>query len=249
VRLDRLIVERGLAASVEMAQAMVMAGEVELPGWRGRSTPTAGSLVPSGTPVLIKEKPRYVSRGGLKLEAAIAQFGVDLAGKTVLDIGASTGGFTDCALQHGAVRVYAVDSGRGQLHNSLLNDSRVVSMERTNARLGYELPEPVDVVVADVSFISLERVLSPAFKHLRRGGRAIVLLKPQFEARPDEVGKGGVVTDPLVHAAVIGRFVRWAVGNRIRILGMTSSPLLGDKGNREFLFWLAPSPSPPAGQG
>lgn len=219
---------------------MVMAGDVDLPGWRGRGRPTAGSLVDADVEISIREKPRYVSRGGIKLEHAVQRFGIDFHDLAVLDVGASTGGFTDCALQHGARRVYAVDSGRGQLHNSLLNDERVVSMERLNAREPYHLPEQVDAIVADVSFISLTRVLPPSFEHLRPGGFAVVLLKPQFEARSGEVGPGGVITDPLTQTTVIGRFVRWAVENQIRLLGITASPLLGDKGNREFLLFLRP---------
>ena len=166
VRLDRLLVERGIAESGAQARAMIMAGLVELPG-RGQARPTAGMRVHEDDQVRVKERPRYVSRGGDKLANALDAFGLDPDGKTALDVGASTGGFTDCLLQRGASRVYAVDVGRGQLHNRLLLDDRVVSMERVNARKGFELPERVDLITADVSFISLRLVLPPAVDHLR----------------------------------------------------------------------------------
>lgn len=221
---------------------MIMAGLVQLQG-RGQARATAGLRVRQDEQVLVKERPRYVSRGGEKLEHALDAFGIDPAGKTALDVGASTGGFTDCMLQRGAARVYAVDVGRGQLHNRLLNDDRVVSMERVNARMAFELPEPVDLITADVSFISLRLVLPPVLSHLRRDGLVIALLKPQFEAGPEKVGKGGVVRDPRTHAEAIGQFVHWATTERLRVLGLTASPILGDKGNREFFLLLARSPA------
>lgn len=237
VRLDRLLVDRGLAESGERARAMIMAGLVELPG-RGQTRPTAGMRVSDDERVSVKERPRYVSRGGEKLEHALDAFGIDPAGMTVLDVGASTGGFTDCMLQGGAARVYAVDVGRGQLHNRLLNDDRVVSMERVNARKTFDLPEKVDLITADVSFISLRLVLPPVLEHLRDDGVVIALLKPQFEAGAEKVGKGGVVRDPLTHAGTIGQFVHWATGKRLRVLNLTASPILGDKGNREFFLLI-----------
>ena len=242
VRLDRLLVERGHAESGEQARAMIMAGLVDMPG-RAQSRPTAGMRVREDEEVWVKERPRYVSRGGDKLSHALDAFGFDPAGKTALDVGASTGGFTDCLLQCGAARVYAVDVGRGQLHNRLLVDDRVVSMERVNARKGFDLPERVDLITADVSFISLRLVLPPAMDHLRDDGAIIALLKPQFEAGPEKVGKGGVVRDRLTHAETIGQFVNWATTERLRVLNLTTSPLLGDKGNREFFFLLARSPA------
>ena len=160
---------------------------------------------------------------------------------TALDVGASTGGFTDCMLQGGAARVYAVDVGRGQLHNRLVNDDRVVSMERVNARKAFDLPEKVDLITADVSFISLRLVVPPVLAHLRDAGLVIALLKPQFESGPEKVGKGGVVRDPLTHAETIGHFVHWATGKRLRVLNLTASPILGDKGNREFFVLLGRS--------
>ena len=239
-RLDKLLVDRGLAESGEQARAMIMAGLVELPG-RRRTRPTAGLRVREDEQVLVKERPRYVSRGGEKLAHALDAFGIDPAGKTALDVGASTGGFTDCMLQRGAARVYSVDVGRGQLHNRLLNDERVVSMERVNAHTGFVLPERVDLITADVSFISLRLVLPPVLSHLRRGGLVIALLKPQFEAGPEKVGKGGVIRDRLTHAETIGQFVHWATAERLRVLNLTASPILGDKGNREFFVLLGRS--------
>ncbi len=217
---------------------MIMAGLVALPE-RGRTRPTAGLRVREDEKVLVKERPRYVSRGGDKLARALDAFGIDTAGKTALDVGASTGGFTDCLLQRGAARVYAVDVGRGQLHNRLLNDDRVVSMERVNARKGFDLPEQVDLITADVSFISLRLVLPPVLAHMDHDGVIVVLLKPQFEVGPEKVGKGGIVRDPQTHAESIGQFVHWATSERLRVLNLTTSPILGDKGNREFFLLLA----------
>lgn len=242
IRLDRLLVDRELAESGEQARAMIMAGLVELPD-RRQSRPTAGMRVHGNELVRVKERPRYVSRGGDKLAHALDVFGVDPAGLTALDIGASTGGFTDCMLQRGVARVYAVDVGRGQLHNRLLTDERVVSMERVNARNGFDLPEGVDLITADVSFISLRLVLPPVLAHLQDDGLVIALLKPQFEAGPEKVGKGGIIRNHLTHADTIGRFVDWATLERLRVLNLTASPILGDKGNREFFFLLGTFPT------
>lgn len=267
LRLDLLMVENGFAVTVEEAQALVMAGDVSLPGSQGRPTP--GQQVRHDQEIAIRPRRPYVSRGGEKLAYALDRFGVDPAGITVLDVGASTGGFTDCLLQRGARRVYAVDVGHGQLHSRLVADDRVVSMEGVNARDPFELPVEltgeVDLIVADVSFISLRVVLPQAFLHLPprgqlpgaqspqgqppqgqspdgrfRRGRAIVLFKPQFEARRDEVPRGGVIRDPALRARLIGRFVAWLTANGIRIRGLVRSPILGDAGNAEFLFWLEP---------
>ena len=232
------MVDKGLAGSVEEARALVMAGDVSLPSTHGR--PTAGQQLREDQEIVLRSRSRFVSRGGEKLAHALERFGVDPTGMTVLDIGASTGGFTDCVLQNGAVRVYAVDAGRSQLHSRLVVDERVLSMESTNAREPIVLPSKVDLIVADVSFISLESVLPVVFIHLRPGARAIVLFKPQFEARRGEVPKGGVIRDPGLRAQLVGRFVAWLTENRIRIRGLIQSPILGNAGNAEFLLWIEP---------
>ena len=215
-----------------------MAGEVSLPSTHGR--PMAGQQLRDDQEIVLRSRSRFVSRGGEKLSHALERFGVDPTGMTVLDSGASTGGFTDCVLQNGAARVYAVDAGRLQLHSRLVADDRVLSMESTNAREPIKLPSKVDLIVVDVSFISLETVLPSVFVHLRPGSRAIVLFKPQFEARRGEVPKGGVIRDPGLRAKLVGRFVAWLTENRIRIMGLVKSPILGDAGNAEFLVWIEP---------
>jgi 23S rRNA (cytidine1920-2'-O)/16S rRNA (cytidine1409-2'-O)-methyltransferase len=244
IRLDQIMVDNGLVSNIEEARALVMAGEVSLPGASGKSSargrPTAGMQVREDQEIALRARSRFVSRGGEKLARALERFEVDPAGMTVLDVGSSTGGFTDCVLQNGASLVYAVDAGRSQLHSRLVADDRVVSMEGVNAREPMLLPGKVDLILADVSFISLETVLQPVFKYLRPGGRAIVLFKPQFEARRGEVPKGGVIRDPALRAQLVGRFVAWLTNNGIRIRGLVKSPLLGDAGNAEFLFWLEP---------
>jgi len=249
-RLDTLLVDRGLAESREKAQALVMAGQVTI-GDRLAIKP--GVLVASDASLNVAHGPKYVGRGGEKLEHALSVFGLDVTGLVVADIGASTGGFTDCLLQNGASRVYAVDVGRGQLDYRLRRDNRVVSMEGVNARDLESLPEPIDLAVVDVSFISLRLVLpataallarpvSATHASLRQSakGEIVVLFKPQFEAERHEVPRGGVIRDANLHSVLIGRFGAWCVGSGFRILGMTSSPIFGAEGNREFLFWLRP---------
>ena len=243
-RADVLLAERGLAESRERAQALIMEGLVFAPSGR---VAKAGSTLPEDAPLEVRGRLPYVSRGGLKLAGALDAFGLAVDGKTALDVGASTGGFTDCLLQRGVRHVYAVDVGHGQLHHRLRQDSRVTVMEKTNARHPYDLPEMVDLVVIDVSFISLHLVMPPALEHLQDGGHVVALVKPQFEARREQVGRGGIVKDPKVHAAVLGKVVLWAAGQRLRIRGMCPSPILGDKGNREF-FLLLQKPSTPAGE-
>ena len=234
-RADALLVTQGLAPTRAQARSLILAGRVH----RGvRRVETPGELLPKGTALHLTESPRYVGRGGEKLAGALDAFRLSVDGLVVLDVGASTGGFTDCLLQHGARRAYAVDVGRGQLADSLRRDPRVVSMERTNARLPFALPEQVDLVVADVSFISLRLVLPPALEHLVAAGKALVLVKPQFEVGKGQVGRRGVVRDPVVHAQVVGDFCLWAVGQGLRVLGVRPSPLLGDAGNREFFVLL-----------
>ncbi|MEW6143332.1 MAG: TlyA family RNA methyltransferase [Chloroflexota bacterium] len=235
-RLDNLLVARGLVETRSRAQAIVMAGEVLVNG--GVATRPA-RLVPEDSIIELVGRMPYVSRGGLKLAHALDEFGIDVTGLVVLDVGASTGGFTDCLLQRGARRVYAIDVGYGQLDYRLRQDPRVVVMERVNARDDFELPELADLAVIDVSFISLTKVIPNVAAHLRKPGRMVVLLKPQFEGRRAEVGKGGVIRDTQVHARILGRFVVWLADNRFVLSGLTASPVLGDSGNREFLFMFA----------
>jgi 23S rRNA (cytidine1920-2'-O)/16S rRNA (cytidine1409-2'-O)-methyltransferase len=234
-RLDLLLLERGLVDSRDKARAAVMAGSVLIDE---RPAVKPATLVDEATSLRLLTGPRYASRGGEKLEHALNIFEIDVAGAVTADIGASTGGFTDCLLQHGASRVYAIDVGRGQLDLRLRHDPRVVVMEGVNARYLEELPEPVDLVTVDVAFISLRQVLPTTRRLIRPGGNIVALFKPQFEATRREVGKGGVIRDPQIHARLIGRFAAWCVKNGLRILGLTASPLLGPAGNREFFFHL-----------
>jgi 23S rRNA (cytidine1920-2'-O)/16S rRNA (cytidine1409-2'-O)-methyltransferase len=197
-----------------------------------------GALVAADAEVRVLAGPQYVGRGGEKLAHALDAFALDVRGLTVIDAGASTGGFTDCLLQRGAARVYAIDVGRGQLDWRLRQDPRVVVMEGVNVRYLESLPEKGDLATIDVSFISLEKVISPVASLLKEGGRIVALVKPQFQARREEVRKGGVVRDPQVHAAVLGRLIVWCVGRRLRLMGLTTSPLLGPAGNKEFFLML-----------
>jgi 23S rRNA (cytidine1920-2'-O)/16S rRNA (cytidine1409-2'-O)-methyltransferase len=234
-RVDSLLVARGLAESREKARAAVLAGDV-LVGESLVAKP--GTLIDETVELRLLARPAYVSRGGEKLAHALAAFAVDVAGLTAVDVGASTGGFTDCLLQRGARRVYAVDVGYGQLDYRLRQDPRVVVMERVNARYLRSLPDEVDLATVDVSFIGLERVLPAVARLLKPGAPIVALFKPQFQARKGEVGKGGVVRDPLLIATLIGRFVAWAVGYGFRIRGLTPSPLLGPAGNQELFLLL-----------
>ena len=249
-RLDSLLVDRGLAPDRAEAQALVMAGVVSV---GERPAPKSGTLVDEDAPLRLAERPKHVGRGGENLVHALDAFGLEVRGLVAADIGASTGGFTDCLLQHGAERVYAIDSGKGQLDYRLRNDERVVVMEGVNARHLGALPEPVDFVTIDVSFISLRLILTVAGSLVgvnRRGERRfaptparrsiVALFKPQFEARKGEVPRGGVIRDPQLHATLIGRFAAWCVSNGFRIIDLTASPILGTDGNREFFFWLRP---------
>ncbi len=236
-RLDRLLVDRGLVASRQQAQRAIRAGQVTVDG---RVVDKPGHPVPVEADIRLKEPPRYVSRGGLKLEAALDTFGLDVEGRVAVDVGASTGGFTDCLLQRGAARVYAVDVGYGQLAWKLRQDPRVVVLERTNIRHLERLPEGAlaDLAVIDTSFIGLERVLPATLRLLRPQADLVVLVKPQFEAGPDKVGKGGVVRDPRVHREVLERVVALARELGLEVAGLRASPLLGPAGNVEFLLWL-----------
>jgi 23S rRNA (cytidine1920-2'-O)/16S rRNA (cytidine1409-2'-O)-methyltransferase len=239
VRLDQLVVDRGLAESRTRAQALILAGSVRVgEGDAARADRKAGELVPEDAVVTLTEHDPYVSRGGHKLAAALDAFGIDPSGLVCIDVGASTGGFTDVLLQRGAARVYAVDVGRGQLAESLRRDERVVSMERTNARAltAATLPEPVDLAVVDVSFISLGLVLGPVAATLRGGTDAaiVALVKPQFEAGRGRTDRG-VVRDPAIHREVLERVVDTAATLGLGARAVIASPILGPEGNREFL--------------
>ncbi|MGE5389729.1 MAG: TlyA family RNA methyltransferase [Deltaproteobacteria bacterium] len=242
-RLDLIVQERGLASTREKARAMILAGEVQV---NGKCIDKPGTNVDNGSEIeLLHTGPRYVSRGGLKLEKAIRAFQVDFTSKTVLDVGASTGGYTDCALQHGAARVYAVDVGYGQLDWKLRNDDRVTNIERTNIRYFTleDLGEPVDIVTIDVSFISTEKVF-PVVKNLvRADGDLLVLIKPQFEAGKDKVGKKGVVKDPTVHREVLLKCMENAQQQGLGCVDCTFSPITGPQGNIEFFLHLIKNPA------
>ena len=234
-RIDSLLVEKGLAESRAKAQALIMAGEVVV---EGKAAIKPGTLVAEEVAITLLKPPPFVSRGGIKLDYALDHFQLAVSSKVAADIGASTGGFTDCLLQRGASRVYAVDVGYGQLDYRLRKDERVVVMERVNARYPISLPEKIDLATLDLSFISVEKVIPSVALLLKDNGYMLVLLKPQFEARRSEVGKGGIVRQPLVHARVLGRFIAWALGRGFRLGGVVVSPILGASGNREFFVLL-----------
>ncbi|HFD39858.1 MAG TPA: TlyA family RNA methyltransferase [Anaerolineae bacterium] len=237
VRLDRFLVERGLVESRGQAQRLIMAGQVRL---GDRRVDKPGTPVPVTAQVTVTGRLPYVSRGGQKLAAALDAFALDVQGWTVADVGASTGGFTDCLLQRGAARVYAIDVGYGQLAWKLRQDPRVVVMERTNARYLERLPEAVDLATVDVSFISLRLILPAVVGWLKPGGRIVTLIKPQFEAGREQVGKGGVVRDPAVHRAVVEGLAAWAAEHGLGLRGLIRSPLIGPAGNIEFLAHWEP---------
>ena len=239
VRLDRLLVDRGLAPSRERAQRLILAGEV-LVAERPATKP--GSLVAPDAPIRVRVRASaFVSRGGEKLAGALDAFGLDVGGLVALDVGASTGGFTDCLLRRGARRVMAVDVGYGQLAWALRQDARVVVLERTNARhlAPGALPEPPDLATLDVSFISLTLVLPAVRNVLRPGGMIVALVKPQFEAGRGQVGKGGVVREPEARAAAVTRVQEAAAALGLDVRGAAESVLPGAKGNREVFLWLA----------
>ena len=237
-RLDLLLVDRGLEESRQRAQAMIMSGLVFV---GGRRVDKPGTAVPGDAEIQIRGHTlRYVSRGGLKLEKAMTACPISLSGTVCADIGASTGGFTDCMLQNGADRVYAVDVGYGQLAWKLRNDSRVICLERTNARhLSREqIPEVLDFASVDVSFISLKLILPPLCALLKERGHVTALIKPQFEAGRENVGKKGVVRDPAVHREVLEQFLSHAGDSGFTVLGLTYSPIRGPEGNIEYLAYL-----------
>jgi 23S rRNA (cytidine1920-2'-O)/16S rRNA (cytidine1409-2'-O)-methyltransferase len=239
-RLDIALVRRGLAPSRERARALIMAGQVFV---GDRMVDKPGTLVPLDAECRLMETPeelKYASRGGLKLEKALATFGLNPAGLVALDVGASTGGFTDCLLQHGAKRVYAVDVGKGQLAWKLRNDPRVVLMEHTNIRYLTTLPEPMQCATIDVSFISLRLVLPALVPLLAPGAWVVALVKPQFEAGKDEADRGaGIISDPAVHSRVLQELQEWIPQHTpFHVQGLTDSPIYGRDGNREFLLHL-----------
>jgi len=236
-RLDLLLVQLGLASSQDRAKRLIMAGEVLV---NEQVSDKPGRTVPVNAQVRVRNRPQFVSRGGLKLAGALNDFGLDVAGLTAVDVGASTGGFTDCLLQRGAAQVYAVDVGYGELAWKLRQDTRVVVIERTNIRHLKALPDRalVDLAVIDTSFIGLNLVLPPTLRLLKPGAQLIALIKPQFEAGKDEVGKGGVVRDKQVHRQVMLDVAALAHQLTLGVAGLTISPAPGPAGNIEFLIWL-----------
>ena len=236
LRVDQLLVSRGLAESRTRAQALIMAGAV----FSGeRKLGKAGDMLAQDAPLEVRGKDHpWVSRGGIKLDHGLTHFGFDLTGAVALDVGSSTGGFTDVLLSRGAARVYAVDVGTNQLAWKLRQDPRVVVHEQTNARFltKEQVPEPVDIVVCDASFISLAKVLEAPLKLAKPGTKLVALVKPQFEAGREEVGKGGVVRDPIVHERVCTQAKGWVEEQGWTVLGVTESPIKGPEGNVEFLL-------------
>ena len=236
VRVDQLLVQRGLAESRTRAQALILSGNV----FSGdRRVAKAGDLLAEDAELAVKGRDHpWVSRGGVKLDHGLTHFGFDVAGAVALDVGSSTGGFTDVLLSRGAARVYAVDAGTNQLAWKLRKDERVVVHEKTNARMldATIIPEPVDIVVCDASFIGLAKVLDPALDLAKPGAMLVALIKPQFEAGRSEVGKGGVVRDPEIHQRVCDEAAAWVESKRWDVLGVTPSPITGPEGNVEFLL-------------
>jgi 23S rRNA (cytidine1920-2'-O)/16S rRNA (cytidine1409-2'-O)-methyltransferase len=246
VRLDVLLVERGLAESRAKAQAMIMAGQVRV---AGQVTLKPATAISADSTLTVDSGPRFVSRGGEKLDAALEAFSIDVRGLVCADVGASTGGFTDCLLQRGAAKVYAIDVGKGILHWKLRNDPRVVVMEEINARFVESLPEPVSLVTVDASFISLKILLpvvrrwsspSPLTPLPEGEGDVAALIKPQFEAGKKDVSRGdGVIRDPEIHKQVLLDVLGFAQAEGFKVRGVIRSPLVGPKGNAEFLAWLS----------
>jgi 23S rRNA (cytidine1920-2'-O)/16S rRNA (cytidine1409-2'-O)-methyltransferase len=239
-RLDLALVARGLAESREKAQALIVAGLVKVDG---RSGQKSAELVGPEAVLYVETSDGFVSRGGEKLEHALATFGLDVKGLVCLDAGASTGGFTDVLLRRRAKKVYAVDVGHGQLDWRLRSDRRVVVMERVNVRTLASLPEPVDLAVADLSFISLRLILPTIARLARPEAPIVALVKPQFEAGKHQVPRGGVVRDPAIHRRVLLELWNWALENDLTPRGLTPSPIRGPAGNVEFLLWLTNEPS------
>lgn len=235
LRLDQALFQQGLAPSREKARAMIMAGEVLV---NDALVDKPGTKIKPDAQITVRAKPRFVSRGGEKLASALQDFSFDVTGMICADVGASTGGFTDCLLQTGAARVYAIDVGYGQLAYTLRQDTRVVVIERTNARYLEKLGEQVHLVVIDASFISLRLLLPVVRGWLLPAGDIIVLIKPQFEAGKKDVGRGGVVKDAAIHQKVVAEIISFAQENDLDLFGLTTSPIKGPAGNIEFLAWF-----------
>ena len=238
-RLDLALVKLGIVPSREQAKRLIMAGEVSV---MGKRITQPGWLVAEHQQIVVRERPKFVSRGGLKLEGALEHFGIDVAGMTAFDVGASTGGFTDCLLQRGAVKVFAFDVGTNQLAWKLRSDPRVVSREQFNLRhmRREDVGQEVDILVADLSFISLTLVLPAVLQVLRPGGQALVLIKPQFELSREEVGKGGIVREPELHEKACSRIENFVRSQpELAWQGMIESSIQGTDGNREFLAWFS----------
>lgn len=237
-RLDVLVHTAGLTASREQAQRLILAGEVSV---GGQVITKPGTKVDAALPLAVKTPPKYVSRGGLKLEGALKAFPVSPEGKVCLDIGSSTGGFTDCLLQHGALRVHAIDVGTNQLVWKLRNDPRVIVREQFNARYlkPEDLGEKVQLIVSDVSFISLTKILPAAYGCLEEDGDLLVLVKPQFELQPEDIGAGGIVRDPVLHERAVEKIRSFVTEELHRTwMAVVPSPITGMEGNKEFLAWL-----------
>ncbi|WP_188063492.1 TlyA family RNA methyltransferase [Sphingobium sp. KCTC 72723] len=237
VRADQLLVDTGQAESRARAQALILAGHVFL---GEKKIEKAGQQVAPDAALDVRGRDHpWVSRGGIKLAHAIAEYAIDVTGHVAMDVGSSTGGFTDVLLTNGAVRVYAVDSGTNQLAWKLRSDDRVVVHEQTSARIltHAHIPEPIDIIVCDASFISLAKVLERPLTFARPGAALVALIKPQFEAGREEVGKGGVVRDPVIHQRVCDEAVAWAQGNGWSVMGVIQSPITGPQGNVEFLLY------------
>lgn len=235
-RLDILLVKKGLAPTRTRAQSFIMEGVVFVDG---QKVDKSGTLIKTDSDITVKDSSlKYVSRGGLKLEGALVHFETDVRGKIALDVGASTGGFTDCLLHRGAAKVYAVDVGYGQLDWKLRNDSRVVNMEKVNARYmkQEDIPEPVGIIVIDVSFISLTKIIPSAIQFLNPGGILVALIKPQFEVGKGEVGKGGIVRDENKHEEVVNKITKFIEELNFDVIGVIPSPIFGAQGNKEFLI-------------
>lgn len=246
-RVDALLVARGLAESRSQAQRLLMAGQVRA---NGQLIDKPASLLPDEIALEVIAGPRFVSRGGEKLEAALQQFGLEVRGRVCADVGSSTGGFTDCLLQRGAAKVYAIDVGKGQLHWKLRQDARVQVMEETNARNVERLPEWIDLATIDASFISLRTLLPGIVGWLKPDGEIIALIKPQFEAGKKEASRGkGVIRDAEVHRRVLIEILQFAEQQGFALRGLMRSPVLGPKGNVEFLLWVSRAGEPMASHG